>query len=44
LAILVAIALLLSIVFDRPFTGDVTVSATPFERALAEMSAASSLP
>ncbi|HET9935221.1 MAG TPA: hypothetical protein VFQ29_02015 [Methyloceanibacter sp.] len=44
LAILVAIALLLSIVFDRPFTGDVTVSATPFERALAEMPAASSSP
>jgi hypothetical protein len=42
LAVLVAIALLLSIVFDRPFTGDVTVAATPFERALAEMPGASS--
>jgi hypothetical protein len=44
LAVLVAVALLLSLVFDRPFTGDVTVSATPFERALAEMSAGSSSP
>ena len=44
LAVLVAIALLLGIVFDHPFTGDVTVSATPFERALAQMPAASSSP
>jgi hypothetical protein len=44
LAVLVAIALLLGIVFDHPFTGDVQVSAAPFERALAEMPAASSSP
>src|SRR5262245_2400540 len=44
LAVLVAIALLLGIVFDHPFTGDVQVSATPFERALAEMPAASTSP
>jgi hypothetical protein len=44
LAVLVAIALLLGIVFDHPFTGDVQVSAAPFERALAEMPADSSSP
>jgi hypothetical protein len=44
LAVLVAIALLLSLVFDRPFTGGVQVSATPFDRALAEMPAESSSP
>jgi hypothetical protein len=44
LAVLVAIALLLGIVFDHPFTGDVQVSAAPFERALAEMPAESSSP
>jgi hypothetical protein len=44
LAVLVAIALLLSLVFDRPFTGGVQVSATPFDRALAEMPATSTSP
>lgn len=44
LAVLVAIALLLGIVFDHPFTGDVQVSAAPFEHALREMSAPSPSP
>ena len=37
LAVLVAIALLLAIVFDYPFTGAVQVSSLPFEHALREM-------
>jgi hypothetical protein len=41
LAILVAIALLLCIVFDHPFTGGVQVSGEPFAHALREMSAPS---
>ena len=44
LAVLVAIALLLGIVFDHPFSGDVQVSAKPFEHALREMPAASPSP
>ncbi|MGE3528479.1 MAG: hypothetical protein AB7G54_03520 [Methyloceanibacter sp.] len=44
LAILVAIALLLCVVFDHPFTGDVQVSAEPIKHALREMSAASPSP
>ena len=44
LAVLVAVALLLGIVFDHPFTGDVQVSAEPFEHALREMSAPSPSP
>jgi hypothetical protein len=44
LAVLVTIAFLLGIVFDHPFTGDVQVSAEPFEHALREMSAASPSP
>jgi hypothetical protein len=44
LAVLVAVALLLGIVFDYPFSGSVRVSPVPFERALAEMSAASPAP
>lgn len=39
LAVLVAIALLLGLVFDYPFTGDVQVSSLPFEQALREMPA-----
>lgn len=39
LAVLVAVALLLGLVFDYPFTGDVQVSAAPFEHALREMPA-----
>jgi hypothetical protein len=37
LAVLVAIALLLGLVFDYPFTGGVQVSSLPFEQALREM-------
>jgi hypothetical protein len=37
LAVLVAIALLLGIVFDYPFTGAVQVSSLPFKHALREM-------
>ena len=37
LAVLVAIALLLGLVFDYPFTGDVQVSSRPFQQALREM-------
>jgi hypothetical protein len=44
LAVLVAIALLLGIVFDHPFSGDVQVSAEPFEHALREMPAPSPSP
>lgn len=39
LAVLVAIALLLGLVFDYPFTGDVQVSSLPFKQALREMPA-----
>ena len=37
LAVLVAIAMLLGIVFDYPFTGDVHISALPFAQALQQM-------
>lgn len=37
LAALVALSLLLAVVFDFPFTGDVTISASPFDKALEEM-------
>jgi hypothetical protein len=39
LAVLVAIALLLGLVFDYPFTGDVQVSSLPFAQALRQMPA-----
>jgi len=37
LAVLVAIALLLSVAFNYPFTGEVQVSSAPFEQALRQM-------
>jgi hypothetical protein len=39
LAVLVAVALLLGIVFDYPFTGDPRISSLPFDQALQQMSA-----
>ena len=39
LAVLVAVALLLGIVFDYPFTGDPHISSLPFDQALQQMSA-----
>lgn len=44
LAVLVAIALLLGLAFDYPFTGDVQVSHAPFEKALRQMSSVPSPP
>jgi hypothetical protein len=44
LAVLVAIALLLGIVFDYPFTGAPTISSLPFDQALQQMSAGRSSP
>ena len=38
LAVLVAVALLLGMVFDFPFTGDPHISSLPFEQALKQMS------
>jgi len=38
LAVLVAVALLLGIAFDYPFTGDPHISSLPFDRALQQMS------
>jgi hypothetical protein len=37
LAALVALSLLLAVVFDFPFSGDVKISASPFDAALQEM-------
>jgi hypothetical protein len=37
LAALVALSLLLAVVFDFPFSGDVKISASPFDGALQEM-------
>jgi hypothetical protein len=39
LAALVALSLLLGLAFDYPFTGDVHISAIPFEQALRQMPA-----
>jgi hypothetical protein len=44
LAALVALSLLLGLAFDYPFTGEVRISAIPFERALREMPASWSSP
>jgi hypothetical protein len=37
LAVLVALSLLLAVVFDFPFSGDVKISASSFDSALHEM-------
>jgi hypothetical protein len=37
LAVLVALALLLGLAFDFPFTGDVHISVYPFDEALQQM-------
>jgi hypothetical protein len=37
LAVLVALTMLLGLAFDYPFTGDVQISAFPFDQALRQM-------